>query len=98
MSPSGLQRKLYPLRYKLLLLMLCSAALNAVTLIGDLDIMFTSLLVQALFGQAYFSYISGWRISIGLGVLGETSMKYGRDLMGGFVLAGFILMFFFRGY
>ncbi|MBK3918652.1 hypothetical protein ACX1DW_15065 [Stutzerimonas sp. KH-1] len=98
MIQSSLERKLYPLRYKLLLIMLCSAALNGVTLIDDLEIMFTSLLVQALFGQAYFSYISGWRISIGLGILGETDMKYGRDLMGGFVLVGFFLMFFFRGY
>jgi hypothetical protein len=65
-----------------------------ITLIDDVEILITFLLVQALFIQAYFSYVCGRHISIGFGILGETSMEYGRDVMGGFVLAGFILMFF----
>lgn len=95
---SGLERRLYPLRHKLLFMMLGSMTINAFTLTGDKEVLIASLLGQSLFGQAFFSYLSGWRISIGLGFVGETNVKYGRDLMGGFVLIGFVLMFFFRGY
>lgn len=66
---------------------------------GNFDVMAASFLGHVIFGQAFLSYLFGWRISIGPGAsLGDASCKYGRDLMGAFVLAGFVLMLFFRGY
>lgn len=98
MNKSHIEGRLYPFRFRMLLIMLGAVAMNLLSLAGDVEVLLASFLGHVLFGQAVFSYLSGWRISIGPGIVGNTSYKYGRDCMGLFVALGFLVMFFFRGY
>jgi hypothetical protein len=90
-----IEQLLYPHRAWILLAMVAAVLINLFTLLDRLEIFRTALIGQLLFGQAVVCYLYGWTISLGVGTMGSGA---GRDLMGAFVLSGFVVMFFFRGY
>ena len=95
MEKDFLEARLHPFRGWVVLVMLLAILINFFSLTDRLDVFGTALLGHLLFGQAVVCYLFGWSISLGVGTMAGGR---GRDLMGACMLAGFILMFFFRGY
>ncbi|MDH4873689.1 hypothetical protein [Pseudomonas sp. BN515] len=90
---------LYVGRGAILVFMVASSLVNAISLLGNWDIFLGVLLGHFWFGQCFYSFVSGREIFFSAGASVEKDANvYIRMAVGSFALFVFVVLFFFRGY